>query len=77
APSEDAPRDPGRNPSPLPELPLPQPQPGAGTVESVVETVEKPLPPVVREPIEPVLDTVHQVGRTVDGVTGQLLPALP
>jgi hypothetical protein len=66
---------------PLPELPsVPQPAPGAGPVESVVETVrgvEKPLPPVIRQPVEPVLDTVQEVGRTVDGVTGRLLPALP
>jgi len=48
-----------------------------GTVEQVRSRVEEPLPPAVQQPIEPVLDTVQQVTRTVDGVTGQLLPTLP
>jgi hypothetical protein len=39
--------------------------------------VEAPLPPAVRQPVEPVLDTVQETGRTVDGVTGALLPTLP
>jgi hypothetical protein len=66
---------------PVPQLP--------GTVEGTVEQVRKrvdelPLPPAVKEPVQPVLDqakpvldTVQQVGRTVDGVTKPLLPTLP
>jgi hypothetical protein len=60
--------------------PQTQPAPTRGTVEGVVEQVrraEEPLPPAVREPVQPVLDTVQQVGRTVDEVTGPLLPVLP
>jgi hypothetical protein len=63
---------------PLPDLPLPDPQ--SGQVEQLVETVrqvEEPLPPVVREPVRPVLDTVQQVGHTVDETVGPVLPALP
>jgi hypothetical protein len=50
---------------------------GEGTVEQVRSRVEEALPPAVRQPIEPVLDTVQQVTRTVDGVAGRLLPTLP
>ena len=59
---------------------IPKPQPAAGPVETVVETgreITKPLPPVVQQPIQPVLDTVQDVGRTVDETAGPLLPTLP
>ena len=67
-------------PATQPAQPAPARQPG--TVEQVVEDVRRtddalPLPPVVREPVEPVLETVQQLGRTVDEVTGPLLPTLP
>ena len=60
----------------------PEPARERGTVERAVEDVGKvddalPLPPVVREPVESVSETVQQVGRTVDETTGPLLPALP
>ncbi len=42
-----------------------------------MEAVEEPLPPAVKQPIQPVLDTVHDVGRTVDETGGPLLPTLP
>jgi hypothetical protein len=45
------------------------------TVRGVQEPL--PLPPAVREPVQPVLDTVQQVGRTVDETAAPLLPALP
>ena len=52
-----------------------------GPVEGVVETgreVTKPLlPPVVQQPIQPVLDTVQAVGKTVDDTVAPLLPTLP
>ena len=44
---------------------------------TVREETEPLLPPVVAEPVQPVLDTVQQVGRTVDETTGALLPKLP
>jgi len=67
-------------PAPVAVPTIPQPKPGAGPVETVVETgreIIKPLPPVVQQPIQPVLDTVQQVGRTVDETAGPLLPTLP
>ena len=68
-----------------PAAPVADPQPPArepGRVEQIVEDVRKttdpiPLPPAVKEPVQPVLETVEQVGRTVDETTGPLLPALP
>jgi len=66
APAADPPSQPAREP---------------GRVEGVVETVrpvvEDPLPPAVRRPVQPVLDTANEVGRTVDETTGSLLRALP
>jgi hypothetical protein len=59
---------------------VPTPVPVPGNVERIVEEVrrvEEPLPPVLRQPVQPVLDTVQQVGRTVDETTGALLPGLP
>src|SRR5215218_11224788 len=87
APAPAAPAPAAAAPQPAaaapPSAPVAQPQapaPAAGPVEGVVETVrevEKPLPPVVQQPIQPVLDTVQEVGRTVDETTGPLLPKLP
>jgi hypothetical protein len=58
----------------------PAPSRPQGPVETTVqigrETVS-PLPPVVAEPVQPVLDTVQAVGRTVDETAGPLLPTLP
>jgi len=63
-----------------PSSPGPQ-RPSPGPAETIVGTVrgqaEPLLPPVVAEPVQPVLDTVQQVGRTVDDVAGPLLPTLP
>ena len=71
--------------APAPAAPVADPQPPArepGRAEQIVEDVRKttdpiPLPPAVKEPVQPVLETVEQVGRTVDETTGPLLPALP
>ncbi len=71
--------------SSAPAAPVADPQPPArepGRVEQLVQDVRQaddalPLPPAVKEPVEPVLETVQQVGRTVDETTGPLLPALP
>jgi hypothetical protein len=62
------------------------PAPAPGPVESVVETgrgaveqVREPLPalpPVLEQPVQQTLDSVEDVGRTVDDVTGSLLPQL-
>jgi len=56
-------------------------RPAPGPAESIVGTVREEtaplLPPVVAEPVQPVLDTVQQAGRTIDGVAGPLLPTLP
>ena len=60
----------------IPQLPTP-----SGSVEEtvaagrdVVRQVAPPLPPVVQQPVDGTLDTVQGVARTVDGVTGPLLP---
>jgi hypothetical protein len=84
APAAPAPASP-RPASAAPAAPVAEPQPPArepGRVEQVVEDVRQgtdalPLPPVVQQPVQPVLDTVQDVGRTVDDTAGQLLPALP
>jgi hypothetical protein len=66
-----------------PATPVADPQQPAGEpgrVERLVEDIRKntePLPPVVKEPVQPVLDAVQDVGQTVDDVTGPLLPTLP
>ena len=69
------------NPSPpAPANTSPQPARDPGPVEGIVGTgheVTKPLPPVVQEPIQPVLDTVQAVGKTVDDTVAPLLPTLP
>jgi hypothetical protein len=59
----------------------PQPPTQTGPVEEtisgardVVRQVAPPLPPVVQQPVDGTLDTVQGVARTVDGVTGPLLP---
>ena len=71
-------------PPPLPRRPAnasPQPARNPGPVEETVQTgreVTKPLlPPVVQEPVQPVLDTVQAVGKTVDDTVAPLLPTLP
>ena len=64
-------------PAPVAAPTIPKPQPAAGPVETVVETgreLTKPLPPVVQQPIQPVLDTVQDVGKTVDDTVAPLLP---
>jgi hypothetical protein len=84
APAAPAPASP-RPASSAPAAPVADPQPPArepGRVEQIVQDVRQaddvlPLPPAVKEPVEPVLETVQQVGRTVDETTGPLLPALP
>ena len=54
-----------------------------GPVEAPVETASRRAArrrrsrPSSQEPVQPVLDTVQQVGRTVDETAGPLLPALP
>jgi len=51
-----------------------------GPVEQVVEGVpgvEEPLPPAVRQPVQPLLDTVQDVAHTVDETAAPLLPKLP
>jgi len=73
-PAASAPTVPVADPRPAPR----ETGPVEGTVEQVRRAEEQlPLPPVVREPVQPVLDAVQEVGRTVDGATGPLLPKLP
>jgi hypothetical protein len=79
APAADPAPVAGKPAVPLPDLPLPAPPSGAveQTIATVRPRVEAPLPPAVRQPVVPVLDTVQETGRTVDGVSGALLPTLP
>jgi hypothetical protein len=60
----------------MPTVPVP-----SGSTEQIVaagrDTVNQvvpPLPRVVQQPVDDTLDTVQGVARTVDGVTGPLLP---
>jgi len=39
-----------------------------------VQQTARPLPPVVQQPVDTVLQTTQQVAGTVDGVTRPLLP---
>jgi len=65
-----------------PPAPADRPAPAVapGPVEQVVEGVrgvEEPLPPAVRQPVQPLLDTVQDVAHTVDETAAPLLPKLP
>jgi hypothetical protein len=83
APSTAPAAQPAAQPGPAAPAPAParpEPRPAPGTVETIVKTgrdVVPPLPPVVDEPIRPVLDTLQSAGRTVDETAGTLLPSLP
>jgi hypothetical protein len=80
APAPAAATQPAASAPQAPPAANPQPARDPGLVERTVETgreVTKPLPPVLQEPIQPVLDTVQAVGKTVDDTVAPLLPTLP